>query len=77
MSGLHLNIVLQMSTWVVKCLDPFRKADCKLGRIASTEDFKHLARKVSTVNHLYTDTRYNDKIRYNNNLNVTKHSLKR
>ena len=30
-----------------------------------------------TVNPLYTDTRYNDKIHYNDNLNVTKHSLKR
>ena len=30
-----------------------------------------------TVNLLYTDTRYNDKIRYNDNLNVTKHSLKK
>ena len=30
-----------------------------------------------TVNPLYTDTRYNDKIRYNDNLNVTKPSLKR
>ena len=40
---------LQMSSWVVKCLDPFRKAECKLGRINNTEDFKHLARKVGTV----------------------------
>ena len=30
-----------------------------------------------TVNPLYTDTRYNDKIRYNENLNVTKPSLKK
>ena len=30
-----------------------------------------------TVNPLYTDTRYNGKIRYNDNLNVTKPSLKR
>ena len=28
-----------------------------------------------TVNPLYTDTRYNDKIRYNHNLNATKPSL--
>ena len=33
--------------------------------------------KRYTVNPLYTDARYNDKIRYNDNLNVTKHSLKR
>ena len=30
-----------------------------------------------TVNPLYTDTRYNDKIIYNDNLNITNHSLKR
>ena len=30
-----------------------------------------------TVNPLYTDSRYNNKIRYIDNLNVTKHSLKR
>ena len=32
---------------------------------------------IHTVNPLYTDTQYNDKICYNDNLNVTKHSLKR
>ena len=32
---------------------------------------------VYTVNPLYIDTRYNDKIRYNDNLNVTKPALKR
>ena len=32
---------------------------------------------VLTDNPLYTNTRYNDKIRYNDNLNVTKPSLKR
>ena len=31
----------------------------------------------NTVNPLYTDTRYNGKNRYNNNLTVTKPSLKR
>ena len=30
-----------------------------------------------TVNPLYTDTRYNDKFRYNDNLNVTKPLLKK
>ena len=29
------------------------------------------------VNPLYTDIRYNDEIRYNDNLNITKHSLER
>ena len=31
----------------------------------------------NTDNPLYTDIRYNDKIRYNDNLTVTKSSLKR
>ena len=30
-----------------------------------------------TVNTLYTDTRYNEKLRYNDNLNATRPSLKR
>lgn len=36
----------QMSQFIVQCLNPYRKPDCKLGRISNTEDFKHLARKV-------------------------------
>ncbi|XP_062602613.1 microtubule-associated protein futsch-like [Saccostrea cucullata] len=37
----------QMSSYIVVCLNPFRKPDCKAGRISSTEDFKHLARKLT------------------------------
>lgn len=37
----------KMSSWIVLCLNPFRKPDCKLGRVSSTEDFKHLARKLT------------------------------
>ncbi|KAH3751883.1 hypothetical protein DPMN_186488 [Dreissena polymorpha] len=37
----------KMSSWIVVCLNPFRKPDCKLGQINSTEDFKHLARKLT------------------------------
>ena len=36
-----------------------------------------LQKSDDTVNPLYTDTRYNDQIRYNDNLNVTKPLLKR
>lgn len=36
----------QMSQFIVQCLNPYRKPDCKVGRITTTEDFKHLARKV-------------------------------
>lgn len=28
-------------------LNPYRKADCKCGRITSTDDFKYLARKLT------------------------------
>lgn len=37
---------LQIAKHIVTCLGPYRKPDCKLGRIVSTDDFKHLARKV-------------------------------
>ena len=36
-----------------------------------------MVHRMGTVNLLYTDTRYNDKIRYNDNLAGTKPSLKR
>ncbi|CAH1249650.1 SETD2 [Branchiostoma lanceolatum] len=37
----------KMATFVVSILNPYRKPDCKDGRITSTEDFKHLARKLT------------------------------
>ncbi|XP_030639125.1 histone-lysine N-methyltransferase SETD2 [Chanos chanos] len=37
----------EMSQFIVQCLNPYRKPDCKLGRIGNTEDFKHLARKLT------------------------------
>ncbi|NXL36797.1 SETD2 methyltransferase, partial [Glaucidium brasilianum] len=37
----------QMSQFIVQCLNPYRKPDCKAGRITTTEDFKHLARKLT------------------------------
>lgn len=46
--------VPQMSQFIVQCLNPFRKPDCKLGRISNTEDFKHLARKVRLNNKMFT-----------------------
>lgn len=36
-----------MASTVVSSLNAYRKSDCKEGRITNTEDFKHLARKVS------------------------------
>uniref|UniRef100_A0A7N9ATF6 [histone H3]-lysine(36) N-trimethyltransferase n=1 Tax=Mastacembelus armatus TaxID=205130 RepID=A0A7N9ATF6_9TELE len=37
----------EMSQFIVQCLNPYRKPDCKFGRISNTEDFKHLARKLT------------------------------
>lgn len=36
-----------MASIMVGILNPYRKPDCRTGRITNTEDFKHLARKVS------------------------------
>ncbi|XP_022064034.2 histone-lysine N-methyltransferase SETD2 isoform X2 [Acanthochromis polyacanthus] len=36
-----------ISQFIVQCLNPYRKPDCKSGRISNTEDFKHLARKLT------------------------------
>ena len=40
---------IQISQFIVQCLNPYRKPDCKLGRISNTDDFKHLARKVTRM----------------------------
>lgn len=37
----------KMSQFMVQCLNPYRKPDCQLGRITCTDDFKHLARKLT------------------------------
>nr|XP_018916933.1 PREDICTED: histone-lysine N-methyltransferase SETD2-like [Bemisia tabaci]XP_018916934.1 PREDICTED: histone-lysine N-methyltransferase SETD2-like [Bemisia tabaci]XP_018916935.1 PREDICTED: histone-lysine N-methyltransferase SETD2-like [Bemisia tabaci]XP_018916936.1 PREDICTED: histone-lysine N-methyltransferase SETD2-like [Bemisia tabaci]XP_018916937.1 PREDICTED: histone-lysine N-methyltransferase SETD2-like [Bemisia tabaci]XP_018916938.1 PREDICTED: histone-lysine N-methyltransferase SETD2-lik len=38
---------LNMAGVIVHYLNPYRKPDCKIGRISSNEDFKHLARKLT------------------------------
>lgn len=38
---------VNMAGVIVSCLNQHRRPDCKNGRIVNTEDFKHLARKVS------------------------------
>ena len=43
----------------------------------TSKDSDQLLYPPSTDNPLYTDTQYNAKIRYNDNLTVTKTSLKR
>merc|ERR1712117_180696 len=37
----------EVSRVVVKVLDPFRRSDVKRGHIKTTEDFKHLAKKLT------------------------------
>ena len=37
---------MQLSDVVKEVLERYRKPDCKVGRITSSEDYKHLARKV-------------------------------
>ena len=37
---------MKISSDIVNILSPYRRPDCKLGRITCKEDFKHLARKV-------------------------------
>ncbi|XP_026829153.1 probable histone-lysine N-methyltransferase CG1716 isoform X2 [Ooceraea biroi] len=38
---------INMANVMVHFLNPYRKNDCKQGRITNTEDFKHLARKLT------------------------------
>ncbi|RWS15021.1 uncharacterized protein B4U79_12280 [Dinothrombium tinctorium] len=37
----------EMSEHIKYCLNPYRKMDCKIGRIVNNEDFKYLARKLT------------------------------
>ncbi|NXQ99016.1 SETD2 methyltransferase, partial [Sagittarius serpentarius] len=36
-----------LSQFIVQCLNPYHKPDCKVGRLATTKDFKHLARELA------------------------------
>ncbi|NXK57300.1 SETD2 methyltransferase, partial [Chauna torquata] len=36
-----------MSQFIVHCLSPYHKPNCKLGRITTMENFKHLARRLT------------------------------
>jgi len=41
------NFMKEASKIIVKALDPFRKSDSQKAKIKSTEDFKHLAKKLT------------------------------
>ncbi|XP_046385878.1 uncharacterized protein LOC124155803 isoform X2 [Ischnura elegans] len=41
------NFRVNMAGVIVSCLNQHRRPDCKNGRIVNTEDFKHLARKLT------------------------------
>lgn len=36
-----------MATFIVSVLNPYRRGDCREGKITCTEDFKYLARKLT------------------------------
>ncbi|GIX75838.1 histone-lysine N-methyltransferase SETD2 [Caerostris extrusa] len=38
-----------MSAFVVQCLNPYHRDDCRVGKVTSNDDFKHLARKLTHV----------------------------
>jgi len=44
------DFLAKMATTVVSTLNPYHKPECQQGRITSSEDFKHLARKVCFLN---------------------------
>jgi SRI (Set2 Rpb1 interacting) domain len=43
------DFLAKMASTVVSTLNPFLKPECKQGRITCSEDFKHLARRVSSL----------------------------
>lgn len=51
---------INMANVMVHFLNPYRKNDCKQGRITNTEDFKHLARKVCRLNLNVIDSVYDN-----------------
>lgn len=46
---------INMANVMVHFLNPYRKNDCKQGRITNTEDFKHLARKVRLQKEIFSN----------------------
>ena len=47
LSSMSPTFCLQMSQFIVQCLNPSQKPDCKVSRITTTEDVKHLAQKLT------------------------------
>ncbi|KAG8181931.1 hypothetical protein JTE90_000042 [Oedothorax gibbosus] len=37
----------KMSSFVVQCLNPYHRDDCRVGKITTNDDFKHLARRLT------------------------------
>lgn len=46
---IHDRFRIHLSSFVVKCLGPYNRRECKRGRITNSDDFKYLARKVSLL----------------------------
>ena len=70
------NLVTKVVTLVIKCENLPLSYVIYYGANFITCD-KYKGYLENTDNPLYTDTRYNDKIRYNENLTVMKPSFKR
>uniref|UniRef100_A0A803WEJ5 Histone-lysine N-methyltransferase SETD2 n=1 Tax=Ficedula albicollis TaxID=59894 RepID=A0A803WEJ5_FICAL len=68
----------EMSQFIVQCLNPYRKPDCKVGRITTTEDFKHLARKLThgVMNKELKYCKNPEDLECNENSNNVKHKTK-
>lgn len=66
------NFRAKMATYIVSVLNPYRKDDCKIGRITCNEDFKYLARKLTHFVmikelkqlHSVEDLECNDSVKY-------------
>ena len=71
--GLHCPLTESMDTVVYVDEQRMSRSDCTDEAHSSGPSLF----TCGTVNPFYTDTRYNDKICYNDNLNITKLSLKR
>ncbi|XP_068207077.1 histone-lysine N-methyltransferase SETD2 isoform X2 [Palaemon carinicauda] len=66
------NFRAKMATYIVSVLNPYRRDDCKIGRITCNEDFKYLARKLTHFVmikelkqlHSVEDLECNDSVKY-------------
>ncbi|KAK7065809.1 Histone-lysine N-methyltransferase setd2 [Halocaridina rubra] len=66
------NFRAKMATYIVSVLNPYRRDDCRIGRITCNDDFKYLARKLTHFVmikelkqlHSVEDLECNDSVKY-------------